>query len=242
MNKGFFLRRNDIHVWSADLDCTPAEGESFRKILSPDEKERADNFYFEKDRLFFTSARAILRILLGGYENTQPESIPLTYNNYGKPLMKSSVKSRPLHFNLSHTENKALFAFSRRCPIGIDLERIRVNLDYMSLAKRFFSGAEFSQLFSLPGIQQAEAFFTCWTRKEAFMKAKEIGLSLDLAKFEVSLKPGEPAQLIRTLYKQQDAQQWTLVDIDAGTGYKAALAARSGPIHVIYFRYDSSSL
>jgi len=216
-----------VHVWYASLEMDSADIVHYSKTLSSDEKERADRFHFEKDRNHFIIARCILRILLGRYLEKDSSCIQFSYNTYGKPSLKCPVDANPFNFNVSHSDKKVLYAFSKGLPLGIDLEYIRLDLAFESIAKRFFSPLEAAMFCSLPEPFKAEAFFNCWTRKEAFVKARGDGLSLELDQFDVSLRPGEPARLLRTGYDEEDIRDWSIHDIDAGKEFKATLAVKS---------------
>jgi 4'-phosphopantetheinyl transferase len=221
------LNHDEVHVWYASLEMDYADIVDYSKTLSSDEKERIDRFYFAKDRNNFIRGRGILRVLLGRYLKKDPSCIQLSYNTYGKPSLKCPIEANSLNFNVSHSDEKILYAFSKGLPLGIDLEYIRLDLSFESIAKRFFSPLEATMFYSLPEAFKAEAFFNCWTRKEAFVKAKGGGLSLELDQFDVSLRPGEPARVLRTRYDERDNQDWSLHDIDVGSEFKAALAVKS---------------
>jgi 4'-phosphopantetheinyl transferase len=146
------------------------------------------------------------------------------YNPYGKPALVGEEGEKGLRFNVSHSHGLALYAITRGREIGVDLERIRPFPDLIGLAERFFSPKEVAALRTLPAPMQTEAFLTCWTRKEAYIKAKGEGLSLPLSQFEVSLAPGEPSALLRTQWDALEASRWSLHALTPGPGYVAALA------------------
>ncbi|HEX9921799.1 MAG TPA: 4'-phosphopantetheinyl transferase superfamily protein, partial [Anaerolineae bacterium] len=149
-----------------------------------------------------------------------------TYSPTGKPsLATSSQHDQPdLRFNLSHSHELALYAVTYGRDVGVDLEHVSRKIEAMQIADRFFSPSEVSVLRSLPGHLQRDAFFNCWTRKEAFIKAKGDGLSLPLDQFDVSLRPGEPAVLLSTHFDPQETGQWSLQALSPGPGYVGALA------------------
>lgn len=237
--KNLTLKVNEIHVWHASLVIDQEQESICLSVLSPDEKARADRFHFKKDRNAYIAARSILRHLLGHYLNREPTSIRFNYSTHGKPFLKTRSRTGPkLEFNLSHSGEKALLAFCHDRPLGIDLERLRKNTDILSLAKRFFSPGEYSDLISLPDRERLGAFFLCWVRKEAFIKAKEQGLSLGLSKFEVSLKPDKPAVLRHTFYQKKDAENWSLFDIKMENDYRAALAVKGKNAEVRSFHWS----
>ncbi len=240
MNSSIRLKLNFIHVWSASLEIKKEDVPVFRRLLTPDEKERAARFCFEKDQVNFITGRAILRTLLGRYTNQSPAEVKFVYNSYGKPLLKNQVQSPPLNFNLSHSGGKVLYAFSRGIPLGIDLEKMKPDIDFAAIAPRFFSPGEVSSLFSLEKSDRVEAFYACWTRKEAFIKAMEMGLSLELDKFDVSLRPGEPAQLLSIKFQNQNTQNWSLYDLKVFPGFKDCLAVRARDIAISYYSWGSN--
>lgn len=198
----------------------------FRNVLSTDEKDRADRYLSEEARNCFIAARGTLRYILARHLSIEPTDIVFTYNSHGRPAVASPAEMSGTVFNLSHSANKALYVISGGAPVGVDLERIR-SLDFAGISKRFFAPAEADTLASLPASEQSKAFFECWTRKEAFAKALGTGLYLDLAQVEVSLGPGVQPRVVRIRGSEQDAEKWSLHDIEAGEGFKAALAVKS---------------
>lgn len=146
------------------------------------------------------------------------------YNEYGKPALHPALAQNDLHFNLSHSGELALFAFVRGPLVGIDIELIRSNIEYEQIAQRFFSPQEQHALRMLPATEMAVAFFRCWARKEAYIKARGQGLSIPLDQFSVSLRPGEPPRLLHHQNDPQEAARWSLYDLTPGEDYAAALA------------------
>lgn len=218
------LGDNEVHVWQASLEAPASELENLRKILSEDEQKRADRFRFPKDRHHFIISHAVLRILLGRYLKLPAETIRFEYNKYGKPSLARTVGDDSLKFNLSHSGKLALYAFVRHREVGIDVEWSHRRIDQAEqIAKRFFSAAENEVFRALPEYLKREAFFNCWTRKEAYIKARGRGLSLPLDQFDVTLRPGEPAKLLATRDDPSQASCWTMQAIDPGADYIAAL-------------------
>jgi 4'-phosphopantetheinyl transferase len=219
------LDARDVHVWLASLEPEDAIVDRLGPLLSPDEQARAARFHFEIDRKHFIVARGCLRTILARYLGVAPGEIEFTYDQNGKPRLATSMaQSQPLEFNLAHSGVHALYAFTRIGEIGVDLEFVRPEFTGDEIARRFFSTTEVSCLNSLPAEARQEAFFNCWTRKEAFIKAKGIGLSLPLDQFDVTLSPGEPAALVRTRWDENEAARWSLKEIEVGPGYAGALA------------------
>jgi len=218
------LSIDEVHVWAASLDLAREQLERLKLTLAEDERRRAERFYFEKDRRHYIVARARLRAILARYLQSEPGRIRFSYNPYGKPLLADEPPSHGVRFNASHSHGMALYAITRGREIGIDLEYVQTRIDNDRIAERFFSDREIALLHSLPGQARARAFFNCWTRKEAYIKAKGVGLSIPLKSFDVSLTPGEPAELLRTEDDPQEASRWSLKELTPGPGYVAALA------------------
>jgi 4'-phosphopantetheinyl transferase len=217
------LDDNAVHVWRANLDQSPSPVRCFLRTLAAEECLRAERFYFQRDRDRFIVAHGILRALLGRYLDTRPESLSFTYGLHGKPALTSRVDNT-IRFNISHSRGTALYAISRGREIGIDLELVRDDLEVERIAAIFFSRNEISELFALPSELMRRAFFLCWTRKEAYIKAKGEGLSMPLDQFEVSLVPGEPATLITTQRDSSEALRWSLRELFPSADHAAALA------------------
>jgi 4'-phosphopantetheinyl transferase len=214
------LHQNDIWVWAASL-LQPAEVTSaLARLLSIDEQARADRFKFESHRHHFIVGRGLLRLILGQYLNTAPNQIEFEYGPHQKP----GLVGTPLQFNLAHSGDVAVYAITLRHALGIDVEAMRPMADMLSIAKRFFAPAEYHTLRRLPPVVQPTAFYHCWTRKEAYLKATGEGLSLPLDKFEVSLNPGQPAAILTIAGETEPARRWSLTSLEPAPGYLGALA------------------
>lgn len=217
------LESAEVHVWRASLNQEPSTLRACSDILAPDERSRADKFHFRKDREHFIIARGVLRFILSRYLNTSPQLIRFSYNHYGKPALDAATRDKSLRFNLSHANEVALYAFTRDREIGLDVEFIRADFASLDIAERFFSKTEIATLQSLPAHVQTEAFFKCWTRKEAYIKALGEGLSHPLDRFAVSLAPGQAAALLSADNDPREVSRWSMVELAAGAGYEAAL-------------------
>ncbi len=210
------LETGEVHVWRIELEQPESVLEKFRGTLEADELERASRFHFEKHRRSFIVSRGFLRYVLSRYLETKPEALKFSYGDYGKPALDGR-----LHFNLSHSHGLALLAVTEGRQIGVDVEHIRADFATEEIARRFFSRLEVDSFNWLPKQEQVAAFFRCWTRKEAFIKATGKGLSQPLDKFDVTLAPGLAAALLRV--DEDEASRWTMSDIDVGSDYAAAL-------------------
>ena len=189
------LEDDEVHVWRAQLDAPEAVIHQLRETLDPAEVARADRFHFEKDRRQFVIGRGLLRTILGRYLNLKPHTLRFGYGAQGKPFLMG-IGDSTCRFNLSHSAGVVLIAVTANREPGIDLERIRPEFANETIAEEFFSSQEIAALRGLPTHVQPEAFFNCWTRKEAYLKARADGLSFPLGQFSVSLIPGEPAALL----------------------------------------------
>jgi 4'-phosphopantetheinyl transferase len=218
------LLKNELHVWQYNL--FQSDTNSLFETLSSDEKQRARRFYFDRDRIAYVSCRGMLRTLVGKYVQADPASLSFDYTSYGKPLLPSGSTGAKsgLVFNISHSNALALFAFAIGRDVGVDVEFVRPGVAKELIAERFFSTRETEKLRSLPAGEQAAAFFRCWTRKEAFIKARGDGLSLPLDQFDVTLGPGEPAALIRTDFDPSQVHRWTFYDLNLNSDYAGAVA------------------
>jgi len=237
------LGAEDVHVWRASLDVTPTIVDSLRQFLSADELVRAGRFHFESDRKHFIVARGYLRAILSRYLKRPAEEIKFVYGEQGKPQLTGSCRgSQSFYFNLAHSDGLAIYGMTRVGEIGIDIERIRPEFTGDDIATRFFSPGEVSCLNAMPKDVRPEAFFNCWTRKEAFIKAIGMGLSLPLDQFEVTLAPGEPAQLVRTTWDDNEASRWSIKSIDVAVGYVAAVAVAAQNWFLEYRDVDNTLL
>ena len=220
-NPQFVIGDNAVHIWRADLDSEEV-ARRFESLLGPDEMQRANRFRFAEHRRRFVIARGCLRTLLGGYLKTEAQKLTFSYSREGKPALDPSYGS-DLRFNVSHSGDIGVFAFAAGTGIGVDVEMIRLDVDVDESPKRFFSMDEQDYLAGIHGEPKYQAFFNCWTRKEAYVKALGSGLSLPLRDFDVSLLPGEPAKLLATRPDPSLADRWSMASLDLGTECAAAV-------------------
>src|SRR5580692_7466687 len=216
----------EVHVWYRPLIQDVPDLGSYYDFLSTDERERASRYHFDRHRNEFILTRASLRILLAAYLEKSPERFAFSYSAQGKPYLANELTD--LRFNVSHTvsltEGLAALAFARNRELGVDVEKIRPDCDAKKLAERFFSASERDYITNLSGPALDEAFFRCWTRKEAFIKAKGGGLSLPLDQFQVNLKPGEAPKMLGIDGSAEAARGWTLHHFDPAPDFTGAVA------------------
>lgn len=215
------LQPRRVDLWRARLDIPVEILNQLEMTLSPEERERAARFYFPADRDRFISAHGCLRDVLRRYLGCEPEQLAFSANQYGKP----ALHEHNLEFNLSHSGDFALLAVARDRRIGVDVERVRQDMEIEDIASHYFSKSEVSDLMQLPDEQEVMGFFNCWTRKEAYIKAQGLGLSLPLESFDVSLTPDEPALLRATRPDPQEAARWSLLSLEIDPCYRAAVVA-----------------
>ncbi|CAG0930688.1 4'-phosphopantetheinyl transferase [Thermoflexales bacterium] len=202
------LPRQTVHVWYVSLEQPAPLTHQLEQLLSSDERERAARFHFEHDRRRFIVGHGALRTLLGRYLQVEPTRLEFCYGAYGKPYLAEESTGGALRFNLAHSHELAVYAFTREGEVGIDIEHIHPLADLDHIAARFFSKAESTILLGLPEDQRLMAFFNCWTRKEAYIKARGEGLSHPLDQFQVSLIPGEPTQLLKVEGSPEEVSRW----------------------------------
>jgi len=214
----------EVHVWRSSLALPIVRVRDLERTLATDERARADRFVREKDRDRFIVGRGVLRTILARYLGGDPRQQRFDYSEFGKPILSTDLGLSHMRFNVSHTDQMALYAITSGREIGIDIERIRSDLETKNIAERFFSRQEIATLRGLPSESRLEAFFACWTRKEAYLKARGNGLSLPLDGFDVSLAPGHPAALLDVHHDSKEASRWSLRELFPGPDHVAALA------------------
>ena len=227
------LETGTVHVWRIALNQEADRLERFRRTLEAGELERAGRFHFDKDRRHFIVARGFLRSVVARYLGSQPEALRFEYGAYGKPALGTE---HTLRFNLSHSNEVALLAVSLDAEIGVDVEHIRADFASEDIARRYFSRAEVEVFNALRPEERVAAFFRCWTRKEAYIKAIGKGFSQSLSAFDVTLAPGIAPALLRA--EDDDASRWWMSDIEVGEGYAGALIVERPVAQVRFFRQD----
>jgi 4'-phosphopantetheinyl transferase len=217
---------NEVHI-----HCLPLSAGAAR-YLSSDEMHRADRLVDPNKRNCFTAGRGLLREILGKYLEVQPEELHFDAGVHGKPYLSCNKGSNGrLHFNLSHSGTLFLLAVSADREVGVDVEQLRTDAPYPDMARLAFSPREQKELFALPEHLQRSAFYRCWTRKEACMKACGAGFALQSNSFDVCLLPDSPA----VLSTPDGSSHWVLQDIAVPEGYCAALAVEGASPDIRFF-------
>lgn len=227
------ISSGEVHVWRVRLEQPHALYEHYQRILDEEERRRAARFHFDKHRRHFIVARGFLRTVLARYLDTRPEEIRFTYGPYGKPALDGEHRGSALRFNASHSGDWAVYGFVLDHAIGVDVEFVKEDFATERIAERFFSVYEVEALNGLPDAEKPAAFFRCWTRKEAYIKAIGSGLSHPLDTFDVTLAPGEPAELLRVQDDPEATARWSLFDLNMPPRYAAALAV-SGQVNAVH--------
>jgi 4'-phosphopantetheinyl transferase len=220
----------EVYVFRADLNVAPAVLAGMVQVLSPDEHTRAGGFRFETHRRRFIAARALLRLILGSYLKQRPAELRFTYGWHGKPCLSPANDGGQIGFNISHSEESAVFAIAFGSEVGIDIECVRPLEDVEWLAQSVFSPAELDAYRHLTGPKKLEAFYRCWTRKEAFVKAVGDGLAYPLDQLELSLD--ERATLLRLPGDEPKAAEWSLYDLTIHEPFIGALAVERSDCRV----------
>ena len=210
----------EIHIWYANLSTIAFDEEAFCKLLSTDEIGRMQRFHFQGDRRNFLFCRGMLRILLASYLGASPAELLFAYSGHGKPSLATSLGT--VEFNLSHSNGNLLLAITQRRKIGVDIECLTRDVNVLEISQRFFSPTESGAIENLPPAARHRAFFSCWTRKEAFVKALGEGLSCPLDSFDVSIMPDEESVGLVTRSGIQG--QWVLHSFNQWRDCAAAIA------------------
>lgn len=223
------LLSNSVDIWSIDTAKFPDNLTPYFQIISKEEQLRSQRFKFEKDQRLNILARSGLRVLAAQCLNCAPITIQMGYEEYGKPYFLDYPE---LKFNVSHSGEMIVLAFIQQFELGVDVEYIKTDFEVMDIADNFFAHDEIQNLKEVEKELQFEAFYRCWTRKEAFIKAKGSGLSFPLADFSVSI--GEKAKLLATRWDEDEKNEWSLSSFMPKNGYVGALAVH-GPVKTIKY-------
>jgi 4'-phosphopantetheinyl transferase len=204
-----------VEAWWADLDAVREDPGEIQATLDVRERERMARLRVEEDRRRYGVRHLLLRRLLATYVGERPAALRFTLNPYGKPALAGGG----LRFNASSSGRVALYVVSRDREVGCDVERRRAGFAGDAVAEQFFSPAEREALRALGPGRRLAAFFDCWTRKEAYVKARGLGLSLPLDSFDVSIAPDRPAALLRA------GEGWSIRAFRLAARHHACVAA-----------------
>ena len=235
------LDPEQVHVWRASLAPAAPVLARLEAHLSDDERARAARFRFPRHRTAFVAGRGAQREILARYTGLAPAAIAYRATEHGKLELDGAAAARGIRFNVSNSGGLALYALAVGREIGVDLEEVRPMPDGMDVARRFFSAPENEVFAALPSDARDGAFFACWTRKEAYIKAVGEGLSMPLDRFDVAFAPGQPPRLLATRGNPAEAARWTMLELHPGPGYVAALAVEGGGWEAVLYDFGEST-
>jgi 4'-phosphopantetheinyl transferase len=218
------LHGREVQLLAVRLEAAKATLALMYSWLAPEETARAARFRFDRHRQAYVLGRGVLRALIANYLRVVPETVNFSYGSKGKPALNKAAC--PLSFNVSNSGEIAVYAFTSNCEIGVDVEHRRRVVEIEPIARRFFAASEVDALLTLPQESRDDAFFNCWTRKEAYIKAVGDGLSVPLDSFEVTLRPGDPARMIALNGSEAEAARWTMHAFTPDPEYTGAIAYR----------------
>jgi 4'-phosphopantetheinyl transferase len=213
------LAVDEIHLWLADLDQPPRPLSKLAATLTQDEQERAARFRFPEHQARFIAGRGLLRELLGGYLNRPAAALRFCQGAHGKPELAGKEAAAGLHFNLAHSGHRALYAVARR-EVGVDLEKPDRSADYAAIIARICGLRERAAFQTIPPEQRQNAFFACWTCKEAIAKALGSGFASGLQTLDVCFLDGDRAKL-----HDPAGREWAVMNVPLEPGWAGALAA-----------------
>ena len=223
----------EVHLWGCSLDLPTASLDEAYAVLAGDEIERARRYKFTRDQRRFVAARSFLRRTLAEYVSVSPPDLSFVYGTYGKPGLSPGPDGARVEFNLSHSGDVAILAITEGAVVGVDVEQVVPISNLQGMASRFFSMYENAALNQMPPETRDFAFYCCWTRKEAFLKALGHGLAHPLDSFDVSLDVTYP-RLVAVRRDREAPSQWTLFHLCPVPGYVAAVAVKGSGARIVW--------
>lgn len=234
------LNADEVHVWRASLRPPAHVLARLETHLSPDERARAARFRFAEHRDAFVAGRGAQREILARYTGLPPHAHAYAETSHGKQSLAGAAATLGIRYNVSNSGDLALYAVAVDRELGVDLEKLKPMPDGIDIAQRFFSAPENAVFAALDEAVRDLAFFNCWTRKEAYIKAVGEGLSMPLDRFDVSFAPGEPARLLRTRGDEAEAARWSMAALDPGAGYVGAIVVEGDGWRPVLFDFGSA--
>lgn len=217
-----------IDIWRVTLDLPPVRVRKYHAMLSGEELERCARFKSEQRRREFIIGRGMLRMLIGKCLDQDPAVFDFSYSEHQKPYLHETELGAPVGFNLTHSHDLALIALTLGRDLGIDLEYLRYDVEFKALARRFFSKQESQSIEAYSNALLPEAFFACWTRKEALLKALGEGIAFGLRDFSVNVDPRIREVALETHWDPAESTRWSILNLSPGDNYTAAVAASGG--------------
>ncbi len=215
------LPKGVVHIWRMQVDTAFSRLAQLRQYLSEQECAKVDRLIRPVHQQRAGVAYAALRAVLSCYVRVAKQELVFTKGSHGKPYLDGSDG---VYFNMTHSGSMLLIAVMQDCEVGVDVERVDENIEFLKLAERFFAEPEYLALEALPKKQQLRAFYRCWTRKEAYIKAIGLGLSFALKDFVVSLQPDGLNCLLSVKHSDKEAKKWSLGSVYAAPGFEATIA------------------
>ncbi len=223
-----------VDIWRIPLDLAATDIEKYHACLNEEELARAAKLKIREKQNQFVVSRAYLKTILSRILDKETRQIKIQHTAQGKPYIKEQYQGEEIHFNLSHSETQAIIALTLSQEIGIDIQKIEANKDYTSLSQRFFSTQEKVELEDINADNLSCYFYTCWARKEAFIKAVGEGLAYGLNNFDVSVEPECTLSQIKLHQHLENNLSWFNITVDCEPGYAAALAISDPAVNLRY--------
>ncbi len=234
MDKLSELTEEYVDVWQTRLDLADNIISEYFNLLDKKEQQRALKFKIEDKYRQFVISRGLLRQILGLTLAMDPSSLQFHYEKLGKPYVQECSAGKQINFNVSHSHDIAVIAVTLDRVVGIDIEKQRDDIDHNKLAKRYFSSLEYDCFNQCHDDIRSRVFYTCWTRKEAVVKATGKGIAYGLNKFDVSIHPDDPPEILHTHWDPNEKSQWIMRDLDTDVGFVASLASKGKPFRIRY--------
>jgi 4'-phosphopantetheinyl transferase len=216
-----------VDLWYYYDGADPELLAAHQALLTPDELERYGSFRFERDQRLYLATRALVRTVLSNYSAVSPGDWHFDTNEHGKPFISAPTVTPAIHFNLANTPGLVVCAVSvAHEALGVDAERIDREVETLELADRYFSSSEASRLRELSPPEQTELFFSYWTLKESYVKARGLGLTLPLGQFSFRVEDEIGAEFEKGF--ADDSSLWRFALLDAPPHYVIAISVKTG--------------
>jgi 4'-phosphopantetheinyl transferase len=230
------LSASEVHLWSLSLEQPPERIRVYLDILCSEEKRRAEGRHLRRDRDSFCFCRGYLRMLIGRYGGVAPAKVRFTTGDHGKLSLDPDFHELDIGFNVSHSGRIAMIALAKQRRLGVDVQRVRGAARIEEISRGFFSSLEDESIRALPEEMRVDAFYACWTRKEAAVKALGGSIAALSERVIVSADPGGPPQLLRMPSDLEENNEWRLHDLPVREGYAAALCYSGSPAEVFLWQ------
>ena len=227
---------NEVHVWTVRISEATPDLDWLTSVLSPAEHARAERFFRLEDRVRFNVSHGGLRRLLAAYGGGDPAGVTFTESKFGKPAL---ADSKGLQFNMAHSGDVVMYAMTANRVVGVDVEAARPNVDFLEVSGQF-APEEHAVIRAAEGADRVAAFYRCWARKEAYLKARGEGLGYPLNAFAVTVAPGLPPRLEWASDDAAAASRWTMFDVSPGSGYAGAVVVEGGGLQLTSRRLPGS--